>query len=104
MEANKAYFMLRAEVANDADRAKFDQWYGGHHVPLAMAYFKAEKASRFWSRIEPAVHYAMYQFPDMATLRALVEAPAFKPLVEDFNQAWPDVPRSRDLIEAVQAV
>jgi hypothetical protein len=104
MEANKAYFMVRAEVANESDRAKFDQWYGGHHVPLAMAYFKAEKAWRFWSRIEPAVHYAMYQFRDMATLRALVEAPGFKPLIEDFNQAWPNVPRSRDLIEAVQAV
>jgi hypothetical protein len=104
MEANKACFMVRAQVANAADRARFDQWYGGHHVPMAMAYFRAEKAWRFWSHIDPSVHYAMYQFPDMATLRAVTEAPGFKALVDDFNDAWPDIPRSRDLIEIVQAV
>jgi hypothetical protein len=27
MKANKAYFMVRAHVANESDRAKFDQWY-----------------------------------------------------------------------------
>jgi hypothetical protein len=104
MEANKAYFMVRAQVADEADRAKFDHWYGSHHVPLAIAYFKAEKAWRFWSRTDPSVHYAMYQVADMATLQALADAPAFKALVDDFNAAWPDVPRTRDLIEAVQAV
>jgi hypothetical protein len=104
MDANKAYFMVRAQVANEADRARFDQWYGGHHVPLAMKYFEAEAGWRFWSRSDPSVHYAMYQLPDMATLRALVEAPGFKRLVDDFSQAWPDIPRSRDLIESVQAV
>ena len=104
MEANKAYFMVRAEVANESDRATFDQWYGDHHVPMAMTYFKAEKGWRFWSRIDRSVHYAMYQFPDVATLRAVIEAPGFTALIDDFNQAWPNVPRSRDLIETVQAV
>jgi hypothetical protein len=50
MEANKAYFMVRAEVPNESDRAKFDQWYGTHHLPLAMDKFRAEKGWRFWSR------------------------------------------------------
>jgi hypothetical protein len=104
MDASKAYFMVRAEVANEADRDRFDRWYGEHHVPLAMAYFKSEKAWRFWSRLDPAVHYAMYQFPDMATLHAVTGAPGFKALVDDFNDAWPSVPRSRDLLETVQAV
>jgi hypothetical protein len=39
MKANKAYFMVRAQVANESDRAKFDQWYGTHHLPLAMDNF-----------------------------------------------------------------
>ena len=39
MEARKAYFMVRAEVPNESDRAKFDQWYGTHHLPLAMDNF-----------------------------------------------------------------
>jgi hypothetical protein len=102
MEANKAYLLVRAQAANESDRAKFDQWYGTHHLPLAMDKFRAEKGWRFWSRIDPSVHYALYQFKDMATLRNRLESPDFKMLVADFDQAWPQVTRSRDLIETVQ--
>jgi hypothetical protein len=102
MEANKAYFMVRAEVPSESDRAQFDQWYGTHHLPLAMDKFQAEKGWRFWSRSDPSVHYALYQFKDMATLRDCLNSPGFKLLVADFDQAWPRVTRSRDLIEVVQ--
>jgi hypothetical protein len=104
MQANKAYFMVRAQVGNESDRAKFDQWYGAHHLPLAMDKLEAEKGWRFWSRSEPSVHYALYQFNDMATLRQRLDSPAFKLLIADFDDAWPKVTRSRDLIETVQAV
>jgi len=93
MEANKAYFMVRAEVADASDRGKFDQWYGTHHLPLAMDKFR-----------DPSVHYALYQFNDMATLRKRLDSPDFKMLIADFDQAWPQVTRSRDLIETVQQV
>ena len=102
MEGNKAYFMVRAQVANETDRAKFDLWYETHHLPLAMDKFSAEKGWRFWSRSDPSVHYALYQFRDMATLRSTLESPDFKLLIADFDAAWPQVTRSRDLIEAVQ--
>jgi hypothetical protein len=102
MAANKAYFMVRAQVANEADRAKFDEWYGTHHVPLAMEKLRAEKAWRYWSRNDPAVHYALYQFSDIGTLRNRIESPDFKLLVADFDKSWPQVPRSHDLIELVQ--
>ena len=65
MEARKAYFMVRAQVPNESDRAKFDQWYGTHHLPLAMDKFHCEKGWRFWSRSDASVHYALYQFKDM---------------------------------------
>jgi len=104
MEASKACFMVRAQVTNAADRETFDQWYSTHHVPMAMDRFRCEKGWRFWSRSDPSVHYALYQFADLATLRARLEEPGFKELVADFNEAWPNVPRTRDLIEAVQAV
>ena len=102
MEVKRAYFMVRAQVANETDRAKFDRWYETHHLPLAMDKFRAEKGWRFWSRTDPAVHYALYQFSDMATLRSRLDAADFKLLVADFDEAWPKVARSRDLIEAVQ--
>ena len=102
MEANKAYLMVRAQVPNESDRTEFDQWYGTHHLPLAMDKLPAEKGWRFWSRSDPSVHYALYQFNDMATLHHSLESPAFKMLVADFDQAWPRVRRTRDLIETVQ--
>ena len=55
-----------------------------------------------WSRSDPSVHYAMYEFKDMATLRRCLDSPGFKMLVADFDEAWPRVRRSRDLIEIVQ--
>ena len=102
MEARKAYFMVRAQVPNESDRAKFDQWYGTHHLPLAMDKFHCEKGWRFWSRSDASIHYALYQFKDMATLRERLDSPDFKLLIADFDQAWPAVTRSRDLIESVQ--
>jgi hypothetical protein len=103
MQANKTYFMVRAQVTNAADREKFDHWYGTHHVPMAMDRFRCEKAWRLWSRSDPSVHYALYQFADMTALRTALGAPGFKELVDDFDQAWPNVPRTRDMMEAVQA-
>jgi hypothetical protein len=102
MEAHKAYFMVRAQVPAESERAKFDQWYGTHHLPLAMDTLHADKGWRFWSRSDPSVHYAMYEFKDMATLRKCLDSPGFKMLVADFDEAWPRVTRSRDLIEIVQ--
>jgi len=102
VEASKAYFMVRAQVPNESERAKFDQWYGTHHLPLAIDDLRAEKGWRFWSHSDPSVHYALYQFKDMATLRKCLDSPGFKLLVADFDDAWPRVTRSRELIETVQ--
>jgi len=46
MDADKAYLMVRAQVANAADREKFDHWYATQHVPMAMDRFRCEKAWR----------------------------------------------------------
>ena len=98
----KAYFAVRA-VVDEPLRQKFDQWYSGHHLPMALAEFKAEKAWRFWSTVEPGVHYAVYQFADRTRLDAAIKSEGFKGLVADFDQAWPSgVSRSRDLVELVE--
>ncbi len=103
MQQNKAYFLVRSQV-NEADRVEFDYWYGAVHLPLAMEKLQAEKGWRFWSCSEPSVHYALYQFNDMENLRRCIESPDFKLLVADFDSAWPQVPRTRDLMELTQAV
>ena len=56
---------------------------------MALADFKAEKCWRFWSAADAGVHYAVYQFADMARLDAALKSDAFKGLVKDFDEAWP---------------
>jgi hypothetical protein len=98
----KAYFMVRS-VVEEPLRQQFDHWYSTHHLPMALEEFKAEKCWRFWSAVDAAVHYAVYQFPDMAQLDAAMKSQGFKGLVADFDQAWPKgVARTRDLVSLVE--
>jgi len=98
----KAYFVVRAVVAEPL-REKFDHWYSTHHMPMALAAFKAEKCWRFWSAADAGVHYAAYQFADMARLDAALKSDGFKGLVADFDGAWPSgVTRTRDMLSMVE--
>jgi hypothetical protein len=98
----KAFFMVRA-VVEERLREKFDDWYSGHHLPLALDEFEAEKCWRFWSTVEAGVHYAIYRFPDMARLDAALQSDGFKMLVKDFDEAWPSgVTRTRDKMTMVE--
>ena len=98
----KAYFVVRA-VVEEALRQRFDRWYSSHHLPMALSQFKAEKCWRFWSAADAGVHYAVYQFADMARLDAAMKSPEFKALVADFDQAWPaGVSRTRDMLTMVE--
>jgi len=98
----KAYFMVRA-VVTEPLRQKFDQWYSSHHLPWALKDFKAEKAWRYWSTIDPGVHYAIYQFADQVKLDAAMKDEVLKPLIADFDKAWPSgVTRSRDKLSLAE--
>jgi len=98
----KAYFMVRAAVEEPL-RQKFDQWYSSHHLPMALAEFKAEKCWRFWSAAEAGVHYAVYRFADKTRLDAALKSEGFKALVADFDRTWPEgVTRTRDIVSLVE--
>ena len=98
----KAYFMVRAVVAEGL-RQKFDHWYSTDHLPRALKDFKAEKGWRFWSKTDPAAHYAVYQFADEAKLQAAMKDEVLKPLIADFDRNWPSgVTRTRDLLTMVE--
>jgi len=84
----KAYFVVRS-VVEPPLRQRFDQWYSSHHLPMALSEFKCEKCWRFWSALDAGVHYAAYQFTDLARLDAALNSDGFKMLVADFDQAWP---------------
>ncbi len=98
----KAYFMVRA-VVEEPLRQKFDQWYSAHHLPMAFAEFMAEKCWRFWSERVAGVHYAVYQFADVARVDAALQSDGFKALVSDFDKAWPQgVTRTRDVVRLAE--
>ena len=99
----KSYLVVRAEVPNEADRAQFDHWYATDHLPWAIRVFGAQRGWRCWSRSEPTVHYAFYEFADVAQAQALIHSEKIKPLVADFDRVWGDrVARRREILEIVQ--
>jgi hypothetical protein len=101
----KACFMVRAVVADAADRPAFDRWYEEEHLPDAVRAFGATRGWRGWSRSDPAVHYAFYEFPDLASAEAILGSPAMRALVAEFDRAWgARVTRTRDIIELAGAV
>ena len=102
--ADKAYLVVRAVVENEADRPAFDHWYETDHVVLARRAFACEKAWRFWSRSDASVHYAVYRFADMPTLKASLATSEAAETIVDFDRAWPKIKRTRDILEGVQVL
>src|SRR6266566_1184249 len=95
-------FAVRAEVP-EAERARFDHWYETDHLPWAKREFGARRAWRCWSRSDPGVHVAFYEFDSLAAAEAATSSEKVKPLVADFDRVWGDrVPRRRAILEIVQ--
>jgi hypothetical protein len=94
-----AYFVVRA-VVPEPDRANFDHWYHTQHLPDAIRAFSAQRAWRGWSRTDPSLHYAFYQFADTTALEAATTPQAIRPLVAEFDNRWGTrVSRTREIIE-----
>lgn len=98
----KGCLVVRAEVPDAADREKFDHWYATDHLPWAVQVFGAPRAWRCWSCTDPAIHYAYYEFADVAEAGALIGSDKIKPLVADFDRVWGNrVSRRREVLEIV---
>lgn len=96
------YFIVRATVTDPTKREAFGKWYEAEHIPDAVKTFGALKAWRFWSASDPAVHQAMYQMPDRASLDRAVNGEGMKRLVADFDRDWPGIPRQREILTLAQ--
>ena len=77
--------VVRATVPDESNRAAFDAWYSREHLPDAVKSFGSKRAWRYWLANEPAVHLAMYEFPDRASLDAAVGGEEMKRLIRDFD-------------------
>jgi hypothetical protein len=100
----KALIAVRAEVPA-AERARFDYWYATDHLPWAMREFAARRAWRCWSRADPHVHLAFYEFDSVEAAEAAMEPDRVAPLVADFDRVWDQrVQRRRFILELVQEI
>jgi hypothetical protein len=100
----KAYLAVRAKVP-EADRAQFDHWYATDHLSWALRVFEARRAWRCWSRTDPALHIAFYEFDSVEAAQATQTSEATKALVADFDRVWGGrVPRRREVLEMVQEI
>ena len=102
--SGKAYLVVRAVVA-EADRRDFDQWYRTEHLPDAVKAFAALRAWRGWSRTDPSVHCAFYQFADVGAVEAINNSPAIRTLIAEFDRRWGTrVTRTREIIEVADEI
>jgi hypothetical protein len=99
----KGLFVVRAEVPNETDRRPFDDWCATDHLPWAVKVFGAQRGWRCWSRSDPAVHYAFYEFADVVEAQSLIGSEKIRPLIADFDRVWGErVARQREILEIVQ--
>lgn len=99
----KSLFVVRAAVPDKGDRAKFDDWYATDHLPWAIKVFGAQRGWRCWSRTDPSVHYAFYEFAGVEEVEALIGSDKINPLVADFDRVWGNrVSRQREILEVCQ--
>src|SRR5216683_935780 len=97
----KALLAVRATVP-DADRARFDHWYATDHLPWAKRVFAANRAWRCWSKSDPTLHVAFYEFDSVDAAQATQTAEETKALVADFDRVWQGcVTRTREILEIV---
>ena len=97
-----AYLIVRADV-EEASREKFDHWYETVHFPEALRNFKAASAMRGWSDVDPGVHLAFYEFPDLTTANDLLSSDLMKKFIRKFDHHWAEkVTRTREVIEVKQ--
>jgi hypothetical protein len=100
-----SFLIVRAEVTDPRDRSSFDEWYRDEHLPQAVAAFKAKRAWRCWSKLDPSVHYAFYEFSDAGRALAVVLSTEIERLGSLFDEQWGRrVTRTRDAVDAVQAL
>jgi hypothetical protein len=96
----KAHLIVRTKLAILADRQAFDDWYRLERLRDAVKSFRAERGWRSWSRTNPLVHFAVYEFSTADEAEAALDSAAFVTLVAEFDRVWGTrATRTREIFE-----
>ena len=99
-----ASLIVRAEV-DPSVKDRFDAWYENEHLPDAMRGFNATGARRGWSSVDANVHFAIYEFPDLAAVNAVMSGEAIKSSTKEFDRLWHGkVTRTREIVAFSQVL
>src|SRR5260370_11159217 len=92
-----------ARLTNLGDRPKFDTWYRAEHLPSGVRLFKAQRGWRCWSRTNPLVHIALYEFPSVEEAEDILDSAALAAQIAEFDRVWgTGVERTREIVEVVE--
>jgi hypothetical protein len=98
-----AVLIVRARLNNLSDRRKFDDWYRTEHLPSALKAFKAQRAWRCWSRTNPLVHLALYEFPSVEEAESILDSETLAGQIAEFDRFWgTEVTRTREIVEVAE--
>jgi len=96
----QAHLIVRTKLARLADRQAFDDWYRLERLREAVKGFRAQRGWRSWSRTNPLVHFAVYEFSTTEEAEAALDSPAFDALVAEFDRVWgARAERTREIFE-----
>jgi hypothetical protein len=99
-----ACLIVRAEVDPSVKDA-FDAWYENEHLPDALKGFNASGARRGWSNVDANVHFAIYEFPNLAAVNAVMNGEAIKGSTKEFDRLWlGKVTRTREIVAFSQVL
>jgi hypothetical protein len=99
-----ACLIVRAEVDPSVKDA-FDAWYENEHLPDALKGFAATGARRGWSSVDANVHFAIYEFADLAAVNAVMNGEAIKSSTKEFDRLWfGKVTRTREIVAFSQVL
>ena len=100
-----AHLIVRAQVTDPKDKEAFDRWYNDEHLPQAVAAFHPIRAWRGWSEADPSVHYAAYEYPEVADVEAVLRSEILKGFIAEFDRRWGTrIPRTREVVVTTQVL
>jgi hypothetical protein len=98
-----AVLIIRARLINMGDRQRFDRWYGAEQLPSGVRLYKAQRGWRAWSRTNPLVHIALYEFASVEEAEAILDSEALAAQIAEFDRVWgTGITRTREVVEVVE--